>query len=108
MHTDDTPYTPDTALNPERAFLLHHIGFDKKIVAARGHYVVDDAGTTYLDALAQYGCLPFGHNPQFLWESLNDFRLANSANFVQPLLGYGRDTCKTAPQNLENEFHSAS
>ncbi len=26
-----------SALNPERRFLLKHIGFDKRIVKARGH-----------------------------------------------------------------------
>jgi 4-aminobutyrate aminotransferase-like enzyme len=52
-----------TALNPQRRFLLEHIGFDKTIVRAEGHHLIDQQGNRYLDALAQYGAVPFGHNP---------------------------------------------
>jgi acetylornithine/succinyldiaminopimelate/putrescine aminotransferase/predicted amino acid dehydrogenase len=83
----DTQALPDvTALNPERHFLLQHVGFDKRIVRAQGHYLYDDRGTRYLDALAQYGALPFGHNPSFLWETLEQIRRSSQPSFVQPLL----------------------
>lgn len=75
-----------TPVNPERRFLLQHIRFDKVIVRAAGHYLYDDAGTEYLDALAQYGALPFGHNPHAIWERVLRAERLSEAGFVQPLL----------------------
>jgi acetylornithine/succinyldiaminopimelate/putrescine aminotransferase/predicted amino acid dehydrogenase len=80
-----------TALNPERRFLLHHVGFDKTIVRAEGNWMYDADGARYLDALAQYGALPFGHNPAFLWQCLDQVRLASEPSFVQPLLNTGAE-----------------
>src|SRR5688500_10592734 len=77
---------PNTALNPERRFLLRHIGFDRTIVRAEGNYLFDERGTRYLDALAQYGALPFGHNPSFLWDCLEKLRRSSAPSFTQPLL----------------------
>jgi acetylornithine/succinyldiaminopimelate/putrescine aminotransferase/predicted amino acid dehydrogenase len=82
---------PETALNPERAFLLRHIGFDRAIVRAEGLDLFDAGGTRYLDALAQYGALPFGHNPGFLWERLARIRDACEPSFVQPLQSPGAE-----------------
>jgi acetylornithine/succinyldiaminopimelate/putrescine aminotransferase/predicted amino acid dehydrogenase len=87
-----TVYRPDTALNPERQFLLHHVGFDKVIVKALGTHVYDDKGNCYLDALAQYGAVPFGHNPAFIWDALERLRLGNEPSFVQPLFNVGSET----------------
>jgi len=85
-------YQPDTALNPERNFLLHHVGFDKTIVRASGNYLYDQDGARYLDALAQYGAMPFGHNPPFLWQCLDEMRQSDQPSFVQPLLNSGAET----------------
>ncbi len=73
-------------LNPDRRFLLAHIGFDKPIVRAQGHYLYDADGNRYLDCLAQYGALPFGHNPAFLWAALDRARAAAEPSMVQPLI----------------------
>jgi len=73
-------------INPERRFLLQHIRFDKPIVRAAGHYLYDEAGVAYLDALAQYGALPFGHNPSVIWDSVFRAHRASEPSFVQPLL----------------------
>ncbi len=75
-----------THLNPDRQFLLEHIALDKRIVRAEGHYLYDEAGREYLDCLAQYGAVPFGHNPAFLWEVLNEVQRARAPSLVQPLL----------------------
>jgi acetylornithine/succinyldiaminopimelate/putrescine aminotransferase/predicted amino acid dehydrogenase len=83
---------PGTALNPERRFLLRHIGFDRTIVRAEGKYLFDEDGTRYLDALAQYGALPFGHNPSFLWECLEEVRRSSAPSFTQPLLNQASET----------------
>jgi acetylornithine/succinyldiaminopimelate/putrescine aminotransferase/predicted amino acid dehydrogenase len=85
-------YQPDTALNPERNFLLHHVGFDKTIVRASGNYLYDQDGARYLDALAQYGAMPFGHNPPFLWQCLDELRQSQQPSFVQPLLNSGAES----------------
>ena len=74
------------ALNPERRFLLEHIGFDKRIVRAHGHYYYDDEGRSYLDFLAQYGAVPFGHNPEALWERIYAHGRTQQPSFVQPLV----------------------
>lgn len=81
--TDQPTSTP---VNPERRFLLQHIRFDKLIVRAAGHYLYDEAGTEYLDALAQYGALPFGHNPRAIWDRVLKAERCSEAGFVQPLL----------------------
>lgn len=73
-------------INPERRFLLQHIRFDKQIVRASGHYLVDETGVAYLDALAQYGALPFGHNPSAIWDRVFQAHRASEPSFVQPLL----------------------
>jgi acetylornithine/succinyldiaminopimelate/putrescine aminotransferase/predicted amino acid dehydrogenase len=83
---------PNTALNPERRFLLQHIGFDRTIVRAEGNYLFDEQGTCYLDALAQYGALPFGHNPSFLWDSLETLRRSAAPSFTQPLFNRASET----------------
>jgi acetylornithine/succinyldiaminopimelate/putrescine aminotransferase/predicted amino acid dehydrogenase len=80
-----------TALNPERKFMLRHIRFDKHIVSAQGHYLYDNEGHQYLDALSQYGALPFGHNPQKIWDRLETARRGNEPSFVQPLMNSGAE-----------------
>jgi acetylornithine/succinyldiaminopimelate/putrescine aminotransferase len=73
-------------LNPDRRFLLKHIGFDKPVVQASGHYFYDEQGQAYLDFLSQYGAVPFGHNPPFLWKTFDDINLCQAPALVQPLL----------------------
>jgi acetylornithine/succinyldiaminopimelate/putrescine aminotransferase/predicted amino acid dehydrogenase len=74
-----------SALNPERHFLLGHLRFNKTITTASGHYYYDAAGTGYLDFLAQYGAIPFGHNPPDLLGVLDDHRRNLEPGLVQPL-----------------------
>lgn len=75
-----------TPVNPERRFLLRHVQFDKTIARAAGHNIYDADGVAYLDALAQYGALPFGHDPPAIWQRLLRAHEREEANFVQPLL----------------------
>jgi acetylornithine/succinyldiaminopimelate/putrescine aminotransferase/predicted amino acid dehydrogenase len=86
MKRDAFTHAPASALNPERAFLLQHIGFDKRIVKAEGHYYVDEHGRRYLDFLAQYGAVPFGHNPPQLWDCIRRMGEQCEPSFVQPLM----------------------
>jgi acetylornithine/succinyldiaminopimelate/putrescine aminotransferase len=73
-------------LNPDRRFLLEHIRFDKPIVRAEGHYLYDAEGDAYLDFLAQYGAVPFGHNPYRLWDAVWRVWVNREPSLVQPLI----------------------
>jgi acetylornithine/succinyldiaminopimelate/putrescine aminotransferase/predicted amino acid dehydrogenase len=86
MTTTLKPDMTTSALNPERRFLLQHIGFDKHIVKAKGHYYYDDEGRAYLDFLAQYGAVPFGHNPAGIWDTIRAHGDEDSACMTQPLV----------------------
>ena len=86
MNYDLPPIDELSALNPERRFLLKHIGFDKKVKKAVGHYYIDEDGVRYLDFLAQYGAVPFGHNPTQLWDTITlQHRNEQLPSFMQPL-----------------------
>jgi acetylornithine/succinyldiaminopimelate/putrescine aminotransferase/predicted amino acid dehydrogenase len=74
-----------SALNPARAALLKMFALDAKIVKGTGFDLVDDEGRIYLDFLAQYGALPFGHNPPALWQALDEARGEQMPSLVQPL-----------------------
>jgi acetylornithine/succinyldiaminopimelate/putrescine aminotransferase/predicted amino acid dehydrogenase len=76
----------ESALNPERRFLLKHIGFDKRIVRAHGHYYYDEHGQSHLDFLSQYGAVPFGHNPAELWDCVYRVGQQQQPSLVQPLM----------------------
>lgn len=75
-----------SSLNPDRRFLLQHIQFDKVIVRAEGHYLYDEKGEAYLDFLAQYGAVPFGHNPPLLWQAIQNVWAKHEPSLVQPLI----------------------
>lgn len=74
-----------STLNPARAALLKMFALDAKIVSGTGFNLVDEDGRTYLDFLAQYGALPFGHNPPALWDALDAARAEQMPSLVQPL-----------------------
>jgi acetylornithine/succinyldiaminopimelate/putrescine aminotransferase len=80
------PPEGESKLNPDRRFLLAHIRFDKPIVRAQGNYLHDSDGNAYLDCLAQYGAIPFGHNPGALWEAVLRVRAQGEPSLVQPLV----------------------
>ena len=74
-----------TALNPARAALLQMFALDAKMVSGSGFCLTDEDGREYLDFLAQYGALPFGHNPPALWAALNAAHHEQLPSMVQPL-----------------------
>ena len=82
----------ESSMNPDRRFLLRHIQFDKPIVHARGHYLYDADGNAYLDFLAQYGAVPFGHNPDVLWDAMLSVRSRSEPSLVQPLISPAAET----------------
>ncbi len=71
-------------INPYLGELLQNMAMDKIFVRGEGCYLYDKSGNRYLDCIAAYGALPFGHNPLPIWEAVADFRASEEPNFVQP------------------------
>jgi acetylornithine/succinyldiaminopimelate/putrescine aminotransferase/predicted amino acid dehydrogenase len=71
-------------INPPLGRLLESIKIDKNYVRGDGCYLYDDAGNRYLDCIAAYGALPFGHNPAEIWEAIERFRASGEPSFIQP------------------------
>ncbi len=71
-------------VNPYLGEMLENIKLDQKYVRGEGCYLYDDAGNCYLDFIAAYGALPFGHNPGSIWEAINAYQGSAEPNFVQP------------------------
>ena len=74
-----------SSLNPARADLLRMFALDAKMVRGSGFRLFDEEGREYLDFLAQYGALPFGHNPPEIWSALNAAQAEQLPSMVQPL-----------------------
>ncbi len=71
-------------VNPHLGEMLEKIKLDQDYVRGEGSYLYDKEGNCYLDCIAAYGALPFGHNPDQIWEAINNFRDSAEPNFVQP------------------------
>ena len=74
-----------SALNPARADLLRMFALETRIVRATGFRLFDEDGRELLDFLAQYGALPFGHNPPEIWAALNAAQAEGLPSMIQPL-----------------------
>lgn len=71
-------------LNPPLGELLQNMAMDKTFVRGEGCCLYDRAGNRYLDCIAAYGALPFGHNPAVVWEAVTALHSSAEPNFVQP------------------------
>ncbi len=71
-------------LNPTLKDVLETFRLDKNYTHGRGSYLVDEEGVEYLDFIAQYGAVPFGYNPDFVWERLEEVRKRGLPSLVQP------------------------
>ncbi|MDW7738667.1 MAG: aminotransferase class III-fold pyridoxal phosphate-dependent enzyme [Bacillota bacterium] len=71
-------------VNPYLGEMLENIKLDQKYVRGEGCYLYDDLGNRYLDCIAAYGALPFGHNPELIWEEINRYQQSQEPNFIQP------------------------
>lgn len=76
----------DNLLNPTLAKILKTFMLDKKYTRGQGCYLWDTEGNQYLDFIAQYGAVPFGYNPDFVWDKLNEVREQGLPSLVQPSL----------------------
>lgn len=73
-------------LNPSIKKVLGSFHLDKNYVSGKGTILTDDTGRQYLDFISQYGAVPFGYNPDFLWEALENVRQRSLPSLVQPSL----------------------
>ncbi len=73
-------------LNPDLKEVLESFHLDKNYIEGEGSYLTDDCGVRYLDFIAQYGSVPFGYNPDFIWDALLDARTRKLPSLVQPSL----------------------
>lgn len=71
-------------LNPTLAKILKTFRLNKEYVAGEGNYLIDAQGNRYLDFIAQYGAVPFGYNPEFVWKALDRVRTERIPSLVQP------------------------
>lgn len=61
-------------LNPAMARRLRAGHLDRAYVTGSGSILRDSEGREVIDFVAQYGALPFGHNPAPIWDALNAVR----------------------------------
>ncbi len=93
-------------VNPYLGEMLESIRLDQKYVRGEGCYLYDDPGNRYLDCIAAYGALPFGHNPTRIWDAIDRYRESAEPNFIQPSAldaagELARRLVKLAPEGLE-------
>lgn len=72
--------------NIYRNQLLATIGMQRQIVRAQGVYLEDSEGNQIIDCLAQYGAVPFGHNPDALVNAVTTYFEQQGPGFVQPFV----------------------
>ena len=72
-HQDEQdPYVRHVA--PYKGFLYQRLALDKKFVRGEGCSLFDAEGTPYADFIAQFGAVPFGHDPEPIWDALEAVR----------------------------------
>ncbi|MGA7814863.1 aminotransferase class III-fold pyridoxal phosphate-dependent enzyme, partial [Caballeronia sp.] len=79
---EERPY--EAYVNPYLATKLQQMKLDRTFVRSEGAYLYDENGRRYLDFLAQYGAVPFGHHPAEIWEAVDALRADSEPIFAQP------------------------
>jgi acetylornithine/succinyldiaminopimelate/putrescine aminotransferase/predicted amino acid dehydrogenase len=77
---DQGPYVRYVA--PYRGFLYQRLGLDKTFVRGQGCYLFDKDGIGYADFVAQFGAVPFGHDPEPIWQALEGARREGRPNLA--------------------------
>ncbi len=67
---------------PYKGFLYQRLGMDKTFVRGEGCYLFDADGIGYADCIAQFGAVPFGHNPKSIWQALESTWQAGLPNLA--------------------------
>ncbi|HKT93619.1 MAG TPA: aminotransferase class III-fold pyridoxal phosphate-dependent enzyme [Paraburkholderia sp.] len=76
----------EASVNPWLAAKLKQLKIDRTFTHAEGMWLFDECGERYLDFMAQYGALPFGHHPAQIWSAIESLRDDGEPNFAQPSL----------------------
>lgn len=71
-------------VNPHLGLRLRALRLDKHFTKGSGSVLYDDEGLPYLDFVAGYGCVPFGHSPAEIWSAITEVRDRSEPIFVQP------------------------
>lgn len=69
-------------VEPYKGYLLHRLKLDRRYVKADGVWMFPEDGRPVLDALSQYGALPFGHNPPGIWAAIEGARAGQEPAFA--------------------------
>jgi acetylornithine/succinyldiaminopimelate/putrescine aminotransferase/acyl-coenzyme A synthetase/AMP-(fatty) acid ligase/predicted amino acid dehydrogenase len=100
-------------INPYLAGILKTLGMDKEYVRGDGSWLMDASGRRYLDFIAGYGAVPFGHAPAFAGEALARYLSQGAPSLVQPsILGpaarLAHKLLEMAPQGLNYVWYANS
>jgi len=92
-------------VNPPLADKLRILRLDKRFQRGSGSFLYDDAGREYLDFIAAYGSLPFGHTPPAIWEAALAIYRNSEPIFIQPSAldaagDLARELLRVAPRGL--------
>lgn len=71
-------------INEYRQNLLNKFKISLNPQSAKDNIFYLSNGQIAYDYLAQYGAVPFGHNPEFLKEAIQNYFSSNQASFIQP------------------------
>jgi acetylornithine/succinyldiaminopimelate/putrescine aminotransferase/predicted amino acid dehydrogenase len=77
---DQPPYIRYVA--PYKGFLYQRLALDKTFVRGEGCDLFDADGNRYADFIAQFGAVPFGHDPEPIWQALETVRREARPNLV--------------------------
>lgn len=57
-------------VEPAKSSLLARVGLDVAFERGEGCNLWDNEGSRYIDFVSQYGALPFGYNPDSVWQAI--------------------------------------
>jgi acetylornithine/succinyldiaminopimelate/putrescine aminotransferase/predicted amino acid dehydrogenase len=77
---EQDPFTRYVA--PYKGFIYQHLGLDKTFVRGEACYLFDADGVAYADCIAQFGAVPFGHDPEPIWQAVEDVRRQKVPNLM--------------------------
>ena len=71
-------------VNPYLGELLEKIKLDKEFIRGEGCYLYDRQNQKYLDCIANYGAVPFGHNPPEIWDCITKLKSEKEPSLIKP------------------------
>ncbi|MDD4658080.1 MAG: aminotransferase class III-fold pyridoxal phosphate-dependent enzyme, partial [Eubacteriales bacterium] len=95
-----------TYINPWLGELLSKLRLSIDFQRGEGCWLYS-GDKAYLDCVAAYGALPFGHNPPEIWSALNLVNARSIPGFIQPsamapAVALARRLLALAPENLKH------